>query len=122
MPQAKRPSPEAVLRRMLQHLEEGEYDDRLVMLRHEVHARHVAIQEKRARHNMRTLTKVGTRVRISSGIRPQYLAGMTGSVVEKPEEFTKNRSDAIYVYLDHQPPTQKYGRTVGCPASVLEKE
>lgn len=120
---AKKRNPGAVLNRMLEYLEEGEYDSQIDTIWGELVARRRAVRDIQNRRNMRNLSKPGTRVRTTGTLlRPKYLLGYVGEVVTKPPEFTRSRDNTIYVKLDRVPPRSKFDQVVGVPAGCLEPE
>lgn len=104
---------------------DGRLDSILDRLSEAVFARKKMIREQKAIQNRLTMT-VGTRVRITTGLRPKYLVGLLGTVVEPWKLPREPKKDAIAVHLDTDPgvPARgrlRYDQTLAIPASCLEE-
>jgi hypothetical protein len=114
----KRLTTKDLVNRILRLVTEGRIDSHLETIALVVRERQRIIRDQRATMNMAELSEPGTKVRITRGVKPQYLAGLEGTVVERPMAFFRNKPGTIYVDLGRK--VRRYGPIVGCPASALE--
>ena len=94
---------------IVDRLDDEEFSQLIDYIRYKVKARR---NEKSAK-TLATL-KVGDRVRIVGPTKPQYLAGMTGTI-------EKRRQTKLVVKLSAGPVGKFRDGKVICPASMLEK-
>jgi hypothetical protein len=99
-------------RLLLQAIADGELDDHLTALADAIHARHHLL------HTVATATAlsalcVGDQVRINNTIKPRYLHGVHGKIID-----IDNESATIYV---HRPIGRFHSGHIRCPPLALEK-
>ncbi len=99
-------------RLLLQAIADGELDDHLGALADAIHARHHLL------HTVRTATAlsalcVGDQVRINTTIKPRYLHGVHGKIID-----IDNESATICV---HRPIGRFHSGHIRCPPLALEK-
>jgi hypothetical protein len=99
-------------RLLLQAIADGELDDHLGALADAIHARHHLL------HTVATATAlsalcVGDQVRINTAIKPRYLHGVHGKIVD-----IDNESATICV---HRPFGRFHSGHIRCPPLALEK-
>lgn len=96
---------------VFEQLAAGLYDDKLDALAQAVRARRQYVSAS-------TLTP-GTKVVVSSGIKPKYLIGVTGTI--SPAQA--RRSGDLMVNIDEQYHARvaRFGTHVGVPASCLSR-
>ena len=103
----------------------GQLDGYLERIMAACNDRRRTVRDELTWRNMEEL-KPGTRVRVTGRIRPQYLLGCSGVVVERPEGFRVVQTDGV-IYVDFKRQFGKrrgggyrYGPVIGVPAACLE--
>jgi hypothetical protein len=91
----------------------GKLDSIIDQLQEAVYARKRILKDQKAAENKVALTP-GTRVRLL-GLRPKYLNGLEGKVVDTPAR----RAGDISVVLDYSP-SPRFGTHTAVPAACLE--
>lgn len=99
-------------RSLLDAIANGELDDHLTALADAVHARHHLIDTVRSATLLAQL-RIGDDIRINHTIRPQYLRGLHGTIVELDDERAT-------VCL-HRPVGRFHTGEIRCPPLTLEK-
>ena len=99
-------------RSLLDAIANGELDEHLTALADAVHARHHLIDTVRSATVLAQL-RIGDDVRINHTIRPQYLRGLHGTIVELDDERAT-------VCL-HRPVGRFHSGEIRCPPLTLEK-
>lgn len=111
----------AYIAALLRHIAKGRLDPYLDDIRDSLNNRHRSIRDQRAAHN-RVIMKPGVRVKIANTIKPRYLAGLKGTVMD-PEDIghlPRGQDRNIPVRLDYGR-IRRYGPTVFVPPSALAK-
>lgn len=94
---------------------DGKYDEVLDEVETAVRERHKLVRQRTAAQN-RALLKRGDTVRFSDTISPQYLRGMTGTVVSKDKKRVLVQTPDDWSY-------RRFRNTkVRVPADLIEKE
>lgn len=103
---------------LIDAIENGSFDQGLDRLGNAVYNRRLVLKEKREQEIWDQL-EVGTRIRLNNRVRPTYLRGLTGKVVD----FRRTR---VTLEMD-KPLPGKFGlgkgrinRTLICPPNLLE--
>src|SRR5438270_11692041 len=96
---------------------ESKRDKHLETIMAACNARRRMVRDQTGQRNMLELNEKGKRVRIKGNIRPKYLLGYEGTVVDRPFHFRES-AGTIYVYLGTK--VRRYGPVVGVPASAVE--
>ncbi len=96
----------------------GEFDDQLDELFQALKDRRKFAGQQKAAQNKASMNP-GDKVRVTAGISPQYLIGVTGTVSPKPAR----RAGDVQVDIDeaYRARTRKFGTSVGVPANCLAK-
>lgn len=106
---------------LLRHIAKGRLDPYLDDIHNSIISRHKFNRDQRAAHN-RVIMKPGVRVKIGNTIKPRYLAGLKGTVID-PEDIghlPRGQDSSIPVRLDLGK-IRRYGPTVFVPPSALAK-
>lgn len=106
-------------REVAQAIGSGALDNELDAVISAAVARKRYLQTRKAVANQLELTP-GTKVRITSGIKPKYLIGLSGTVSDHP---AKRGGDLMFEFDSDSYPfaRHRFGRVVGVPASLLER-
>jgi hypothetical protein len=99
------------------HLARGSLDEYIPKIIHATNARQVFIRSTKLEQGLAEFGRVGTKVRITTGIKPKYLIGMSGVVVARPSSMAARHGT---IAVDMGAPIRRYGRILGIPASCLE--
>lgn len=83
-------------------IDDGKWDEGLDEIAKAIGSRRDIVSRRNARRLMRSLS-VGDRVKLTNGIKPRYLEGMVGQVMEV-------RSESAIVMLDRMPTHTGAGR------------
>lgn len=104
---------------MLQEIRSGEFDESLDAIIRTAVARKRYLQEVKGAQNQSEFAP-GTKVQITTGIKPKYLIGLTGKVSSEP---ASRRGDLMFEFDDRSYPyvNHRFSRTVGVPASLLKR-
>jgi hypothetical protein len=110
---------------LCKHISKGTLDKHLDVISTQINKRNATIRDNQAARNLVTLTP-GTRVMITPDkIKPKYLGGHKGTVVDPDTLGPINQTNPAYqkaipVRLDHGR-VRKFGPIVWVPAACLRK-
>ena len=99
-------------RLLLQAITDGELDNHLAALADAIHARHHLLHTVATAHRALSLC-VGDQVQINTTIKPRYLHGVRGKVIDIDDEYA-----TICV---HRPIGRFHSGHIRCPPLALEK-
>jgi hypothetical protein len=104
---------------LIQGIAKGEFDTQLDEIAHVIGERRRYLRLQKGLQNRKAL-KPGTPCRITPGIKPKYLTGLTGKVSEQAPtrsgDLMFEFDDESYLYVAH-----RFRRIVGVPASLLAR-
>lgn len=106
---------------LVKHISRGRLDVYLDDIFEAIRERKNHKRNQLAAHN-RVILKPGVRVKIANGIKPRYLAGLKGTVID-PEQaghLPRGNNGAIPIRLDFGK-VRRYGPTVFVPPGAMSK-